>query len=485
MRFPRSLSSSVRGARHPIARRCLVALTFATTVTLAACHLGVTDVPDPSTIIDPGIVQTQDGAVGLYRGSVTDFGNIFGGEPITQYANFFQRGYSFALADGFGSDQLGTELFDGTGDIFVQRAVDPALGHDITQPYSDLHTTRLNIDQAIGALRQYGKTTPPSYLGELYALKGYIYIMFAELYCSGVPFSQAVYGGDVVLGHPQSTTQMLQSAEAQFDTAITIATDSARIRGLAYVGKARALLDLGQFADAATVASVSNVPTTFTYDLGYVAGKFPNYFNISTSGGFAGGPGSLYMGNRLGGNGLDYAAAGDPDSPDPDPRVAWQPMSSPFEGGSFPIPVRYITGDAPITLASGIEARLIDAEAALQAHDVSGWASILNDLRQTASDTPIPALTADSTTTAPDTLRENVMFRERAFWLYGTGHRFGDLRRLIRQYHRAFNTVFPIGVAFPGGSEPSKLYVNVANFVPPQEEQTANPYYHGCLSRDP
>ena len=32
--------------------------------------------------------------------------------------------------------------------------------------------------------------------------------------------------------------------------------------------------------------------------------------------------------------------------------------------------------------------------------------------------------------------REDLMFRERAFWLFGTGHRLGDMRRMIRQYGR-------------------------------------------------
>ena len=30
-----------------------------------------------------------------------------------------------------------------------------------------------------------------------------------------------------------------------------------------------------------------------------------------------------------------------------------------------------------------------------------------------------------------------MLFRERAFWMYLTGHRLGDMRRLIRQYGRA------------------------------------------------
>ena len=37
------------------------------------------------------------------------------------------------------------------------------------------------------------------------------------------------------------------------------------------------------------------------------------------------------------------------------------------------------------------------------------------------------------------------LFRERAFWLFGTSHRLGDLRRLVRQYGRPASSVFPSG----------------------------------------
>lgn len=462
-----------------------LAMTAAIVMTMGLGACSLTDVPDPSTIVDPGTVQTQDGAIDAYHGGVGSFGAIFGGTQ--RPGSFFvQRGYSYVMASGFASDELGTQNYDNTGEFFAIRLVDPGAGHDILQPYSDMHTTRLNIDQAIGELRQYGKTTPASYIGELFALKGYIYLMFGEMYCSGVPFSKAIYGGDIVLGQPETTTQMYNDAIAQFDTAIAVATDSVRIRELAYVGKARAQVDLGLFSDAAATASSANVPDDFTYDLTYSTQTSPNFFVASTSMStpFGATPSAAYMGNRLGTNGLAYVDAGDPTGAAPDPRVAWFPVNQAFGGGPLPIPSKYPDGSAPITLASGIEARLIEAEAALQAHDVAGWAGILNDLRQNAISPAIPPLPADSTTTASDTLQQNVMFRERAFWLYGTGHRMGDMRRLIRQYHRTIQQTFPQGLMSAAQGTPL-FYTSNAVFVPPSEEFANNPNYHGCLNRDP
>jgi hypothetical protein len=76
------------------------------------------------------------------------------------------------------------------------------------------------------------------------------------------------------------------------------------------------------------------------------------------------------------------------------------------------------------------------------------------------------------------------MFRERAFWLYGTGHRMGDMRRLIRQYHRTIQQTFPQGLMSASQGTPL-FYTSNAVFVPPSEELANNPNYHGCLNRDP
>ncbi len=47
--------------------------------------------------------------------------------------------------------------------------------------------------------------------------------------------------------------------------------------------------------------------------------------------------------------------------------------------------------------------------------------------------------------------RLDLLFRERGYWLYTTGYRLNDLRRLVRQYGRPQDTVFPSGSYFKGG----------------------------------
>ncbi len=113
--------------------------------------------------------------------------------------------------------------------------------------------------------------------------------------------------------------------------------------------------------------------------------------------------------------------------------------------------LKYPDATAPVPLADGIEARLIEAEAQLQAGDRSGMTTTLNDLRQSFPDFGLGNLST------PGTQAEAVdlLFSERAFWLYATGHRLGDMRRLVRPlptgYGLAVNTVFPNGAYHKGG----------------------------------
>jgi hypothetical protein len=70
--------------------------------------------------------------------------------------------------------------------------------------------------------------------------------------------------------------------------------------------------------------------------------------------------------------------------------------------------------------------------------------------------------------------RENLLFRERAFWFWGTAHRLGDLRRLVKNYQRGAETVYPTGPYFKGGAYGTDLVL-----IPAQAEKN-NPDFAGC-----
>jgi hypothetical protein len=87
--------------------------------------------------------------------------------------------------------------------------------------------------------------------------------------------------------------------------------------------------------------------------------------------------------------------------------------------------------------------------------------------------------------------RLDVLMKERAMWLFATGHRQGDLRRLARVYRRDPETLWPMGIyrneEFPpfvptyptSGTAYGRQYV--LNHGPDQN----NPVYRGCLDMDP
>ena len=59
-------------------------------------------------------------------------------------------------------------------------------------------------------------------------------------------------------------------------------------------------------------------------------------------------------------------------------------------------------------------------------------------------------------------------FREKAFWTFGRGQRLNDLRRLVRQYGRTQDKVFPSGQDYKGGT-----YGSDVNFPVPDAERIA------------
>jgi hypothetical protein len=353
--------------------------------------------------------------------------------------------------------------------------------------YADLQIVRARANDALGALAKYDPAASPALRGEMYAVQGYAEVMLAELFCSGVPLSTFDFEGDFTY-HPGSTQQeTYQDAIAKFDSAIALSSDSARILNMARVGLGRAYLDLGDYANAS--AAVASVPDGFRYQVSLKWGSTPPSNNLNTV---------ATLSDSEGVNGIPFSTSGDPRSKD----TAATPFGATSLGVQLYFPKKYRAGlQSPYygqtTVADGIEARLIQAEVALQTGDPS-WLTILNVLRTTSTTctvqtTPSCAASApagiggvaglpllvDPGSSAGDTARINLLFSERAYWFYLTGHRQGDLRRLVRNYHRDQSTVYPTGLYLAPGQ---RVYgIDVTAPIPTSE--TPNPYFHGCLDR--
>jgi hypothetical protein len=309
-------------------------------------------------------------------------------------------------------------------------------------------------------------------------LAAFSYVLFAEDYCSGVPFSSVSVSGTLAFGQPLPTDSVYARAIAAFDTASVVAAaeslatdaagalDSLSVQelNLARVGRARVLLDLGQLAAAGVTAD--SVPDGFTYAVeGSANSPRENngiwYFTTLLS---------FSVADVEGGNGLPFVSAADPRAPFDD---TGEPGFSGVPGTDFIAELKYPDPTSDAVLGDWIEARLIRAEAQLNAQHSGSYITTLNALRATnGALAPLtPAGTFDG--------QVDQLFSERAFWQYLTAHRLSDLRRLIRQYGRGSETVFPTGTDAITGSP----YGTDVNF-PVSSDETNNPNFSACINRD-
>jgi len=430
-----------------------------------------TDESLPPDIQDPASLHTPAGAMARYQGALTILPQVFDG---------------FLTRTGILTDELAdlpAPLFVGGAYTSLDSRQDLSA---FTDDYARLHNLRVQAREARGFLQAYADSSR-ALVGHLYAEEGYGEIWLAELFCSGIPLSTVDFNGDYTLAAGSSTADVYRHAITLFDSAMVMASDSVRFQHFAAVGRGRALLALGRYAEAA--AAVAGVPDTFTYRAAFppenlrLLSFFVTAPNPSTN--YQSAPATPSVGNNEGGTGLDYRTSGDP-------RVPVKAVGQDANNQTLWFPANYdSTTFLTLTIANGIEARLIEAEAALQAG--SDWLTKLNMLRTDGTQdgsgvynpgtggvaglAPLEDPGATLSGPAADAARVDLLFRERAFWLYLTGHRQGDLRRLIREYHRDQNAVYPSGT-YPGGSGSYGAEVVVPV---PQSEQELNTKYTGCV----
>lgn len=398
---------------------------------------------DTLDVIQPTDLENRAGARALRAGAIGDFTNV--------YAGTFS--HTVVLLSGRITDEFSAAI---AGDVYDQRTMPEITTVNNMFP---LARARVGLKQALVAMQRFDSESGDD-IAELFSLRGYTELFFAENFCSGMPLSSIV-DGQVVYGEQLTTVQVLEEALTGFDSALGHAGNQTSSQHLAQVGRARALVQLGRLNEAATAAA--GVPTGFVYQTSHIAGtQFNSLWRWLHD------QRAYTVGNRAGINGLDFATAQDPRVPVRQVGIGPDGVTEVFA------PENHAEANSPVTLASGIEARLIEAEAMLQGGDGQGALAILNSLRET-----MPGLDPLPLETTQDG-RIDQLFRERAFWLFGTGHRHGDLRRLVRQYGRSVESVFPTGPYRQGLS----YGVEVTIGFDPREEN--NPHFTGaCLSRNP
>lgn len=525
----------------------------------------------PAGTPNPAYYDDSSGAVGLRNGTISRMG---GSIP------------AYLVDAGLLTDELEDEGYHASagtllsnGNVIVDpldERILPEGTYGGTISYGNLQGVRAYANLALHALALYDtapgvRATQRVLRSELYAMSGYAEILLSDLFCSGVPLSTLDFHQDFTYAPSSRWNQVYQHASVLLDSALQLSPANDSVLNLARVLKGRAQLALGRYAAAAD--DVALVPNAFQYRLTFKTGPdfTSNYITHTPYGGAT-------VADREGGTGLPYRSSGDPRTTT---TVVCLPGSYNCSASdTLMIPTKYAGGTyVPFVVANGIEARLIEAEAALQANSSSAqWLTILNALRTTGTQDTVPTETLvdtlgytgctvvgacdakgfqvsvdythlvllDSTTVTmsgaayracptlnptgtfdcrnptvyvyrvsfvvmahpgtggvsglvplsdPGALltdanaqlaaRIAVLFRERAYWLFLTGHRQGDLRRLLRQYgqYAAFHSqaqVYPSGIyPAPGNG----LYGQDFTVPIPTAEYT-NPNYHGCLNRD-
>lgn len=476
---------------------------------LASCNKDrILDIVDPD-VINPSNLTSAAAAEALRVGALARLNNATSG-----FTGGSQGDGAFFYG-GLVSDELRS------GDTFVQRdqsdqrAIETT-NSSMTEIARQINRLRTSSVQAIPVLLQYLPNQVSS-VGQMYWVRGYAENMLAESFCNGTPISFLDESNNIVYGDPETNAEVYARAIASFDTAVLNApageARSDTVRNLAGVGKGRALMNLGQFAAAS--AAVAGVPDAF---------RFSSFHSVATTDNqiwaLNNSSGRYVVAEQDGTVGINFATANDPRVPvcvgssaackafDPG-----QTRTNSFDnnfgpgliGGPFYVQLVFPTREADAAIVTGGEARLLEAEAFLRAGDVANWLARLNFMRSNfntfkqpsnpcnasgaqvtgcpvipVGGTLLPALADPGTQPA----REDLMFRERAFWLFMTGHRLADMRRLVRPtteggFGRAENTVYPNGPYIKGG-----VFGTDKMLIISQAEQN-NPKFDACLDRNP
>jgi starch-binding outer membrane protein, SusD/RagB family len=382
-------------------------------LTASGCDLfnNALEVQSPSVIPATGL-ETPANAQLLANGAIADFECAAGayaeltGEITDELIDATQT------ADRFPYERRNMTSSD------ARYGVNSCIGLGV---YTPLQTARFSALNVVSLLQGWTDAQVPgrdTLIATLQAYQGYSLVLLGEGFCTMVVSTldanrQIVYGGEI------QRDSVFKLAVASFSDAIAGATASGRtaVLNMALVGRARAYLDLGQFALAKTDAQA--VPPAFlkTVTASSINGRRNNRVwqeNSATSDATT----------------LDttYTKMNDPRVPFTDKGRASVTGYHLYEQTKYP------ASSSPIRLASGDEARLIIAEADIRTGGFAGADSIINSFRARGGQ---GAITSPDSATASDSLFDQ---RKREFFLEGQ-HLF-DLIRFNKTPNPAAGTVF-------------------------------------------
>ncbi len=312
------------------------------------------------------------------------------------------------------------------------RPVSPYAGgcNTVQNPgiYTALSTARGTADAAFDHLNGWTDeqvSNRTKLMGQAAAYAGYSLVLLGEGFCTAA----------VNLSAEMTPAQLYTEAVQRFDKAIAAATTASDQTTLnfARLGKARALLNSGNAAAAAT--EVAAIPANFVVNISTdaVNTRRQNLVFVHLNMNFWASVDPSYRNLTLGAN--------------PDPRVI---VTNSGKTGTAAATViwqasKFTAVTTPIAVAKYAEAQLIIAEAKVAANDLAGAAAAINAARNSGGRTGMPAYDAAGQTAA-QVRTQIIEERRREFFL--EGHRFNDVRRFNLPLVPAPGTPYPTGGAW-------------------------------------
>lgn len=405
-------------------RRCppFLVLSVLAAVAVAACD-DVLDVTDPS-VVDPGALEGPEGVSTRANGVVRDFQEAY--DDYVRYAAMFTD--EMILSGTFqgrvevDDRRISRDNVQITGELYepLQRARQSTsdLIEDFEENLDDPEFSSVRGEMEVGLARAH-----------LFA--GYLRVMLAEMYCNAVTDSLGpALTPDEVMGEALG---LLDEAESRAD-----ALGLADVADAARVGQARAHLWLGNLEEIEDLTS--DVPTGFVHQVQYSENTDDQENELAQfTWGFSG-----FLIRWSVGDGTTAERANEEFAYldewveqgliDPDPGLSAQNESVPVV-----LQMLYDAPDRNMVVASGWEARMIEAEVELRTGSAGAAESDVNDLLTDPDQTANPMLAVnpsldpgpfeevDFTGDLSQDLPQLARARLAGLWL--TGQRQGTLRR--------------------------------------------------------
>lgn len=353
------------------------------------------------------------------------------------------------------------------------RADDPTFaqgtcGGAVFPAYTPLHTARFMANDVYRRLQSpewSGVSDLTSRMATMRAYGGYAVLALGEGFCE-----MTVPEEEGTPGPLRTRDQVMQLAESYFSEAMTLAqqANNADILNMARVGRARARLNLGDFAGV--IGDASGVPAAYVKSASRdaTATRRVNYYfernNAPTGFRQNAGVADHYRNLTIAPDGTPTQGNGVPD-----PRV------DVFTTGGLGTDgvtihwrsAKYPSQSAAVPIASGREARLLRAEAAARSGSPQAAVDLVNERR---TELGLPTVQYTGQDLMPLILEE----RRRELFLEG-GHRFNDMLRFRDTQYRIPFLGEP-GSIHPNGVDPfGREYGSITCWPLPDVERAGNP----------